>query len=68
VNQAVEKLGEEIQNPLKVVAVLQREISSGFLKGHLVEKIIPADEKREVILSLYLSKELKGDKGDTKGT
>jgi superfamily II DNA/RNA helicase len=68
VNQAVEKLGEEIQNPLKVVAVLQREIPHGFLKGHLVEKIIPADEKGEVILSLYLSKELKGGKGDTKGT
>ncbi|MFZ8846319.1 MAG: helicase-related protein [Candidatus Hydrothermia bacterium] len=56
VNQAVEKLGEEIQNPLKVVALLQREISPVFLKGHFVEKIIPADEKREVILSLYLSK------------
>jgi superfamily II DNA/RNA helicase len=68
VNQAFEKLGEEIQNPLKVVDILQREISPVFLEGHFVEKIIPADEKGEVILSLYLSKELKGGKGDTKGT
>ena len=57
VNQAIKNLGEEIQNPLKVVGVLQREIPHDFLKGHLVEKIIPADEKGEVILSLYLSKE-----------
>jgi superfamily II DNA/RNA helicase/HKD family nuclease len=56
VNQAIRKLGEEIQNPLKVVDILQKEISPVFLKGHFVEKIIPADEKREVILSLYLSK------------
>jgi Glu-tRNA(Gln) amidotransferase subunit E-like FAD-binding protein len=56
VNQAIKKLGEEIQKPLKVVDILQKEISPVFLKGHFVEKIIPADEKREVILSLYLSK------------
>jgi superfamily II DNA/RNA helicase len=68
VNQAIKNLGEEIQNPLKVIDILQREISPVFLKGHLVEKIIPTNEKGEVILSLYLSKELKGDKGDTKGT
>jgi len=68
VNQAIKKLGEEIQNPLKVIAILQREISPVFLKGHFVEKIIPTNEKGEVILSLYLSKEVKGDKGDTKGT
>jgi Glu-tRNA(Gln) amidotransferase subunit E-like FAD-binding protein len=68
VNQAIKKLGEEIQNPLKVIAILQREISPVFLKGHFVEKIIPTNEKGEVILSLYLSKEVKGDKGDIKGT
>ena len=56
VNQAIRKLGEEIQKPLKVIAILQKEISPVFLKGHFVEKIIPVDEKREVILSLYLSK------------
>jgi superfamily II DNA/RNA helicase/HKD family nuclease len=56
VNQAIKNLGEETQKSLKVIAVLQREISPVFLKGHFVEKIIPADEKREVILSLYLSK------------
>ncbi len=53
---AIGKLGEEIKNPLKVIAVLQKEISP-FLKSHLVEKNELADEKREVILSLYLSKE-----------
>jgi len=57
VNQAIKKLGEEIQNPLKVVAILQKEISPAFLKSHLVEKVISTDEKGEVILSLYLSKE-----------
>jgi superfamily II DNA or RNA helicase/HKD family nuclease len=56
VNQAIRKLGEEIQYPLKVVDILQKEISPVFLKGHFVEKITPTDEKREVILSLYLSK------------
>jgi predicted RNase H-like nuclease (RuvC/YqgF family) len=57
VNQAIKNLGEEIQNPLKVIDILQKEISPVFLEGHFVEKIIPTNEKGEVILSLYLSKE-----------
>jgi superfamily II DNA/RNA helicase/HKD family nuclease len=57
VNHAIERLGKEIIDSLKVIAVLQKEISPAFLESHLVEKFATTDEKREVILSLYLSKE-----------
>ncbi len=46
---------EEIQNPLKVIGVLQREISSTFLKKHYTETSALTEGKREVILSLYLA-------------
>jgi superfamily II DNA/RNA helicase/HKD family nuclease len=56
-NQLIQKLGEEIEDPLKVMSILQKEISPAFLKSHLVEASTSIDEKREVILSLYLSGE-----------
>lgn len=49
------KLNKEIQNPLKVVAVLQKEISQTFLKGHYVESSAVTEGEREIILSLYLT-------------
>ncbi len=52
--RALYELKEEIQNPLKVIAVLQREISSTFLKSHYAETSAITEGKREVILSLYL--------------
>ncbi len=49
------KLGREIQNPLKVIGILQREISPAFLKSHYAETSAITEGKREVILSLYLA-------------
>ncbi len=50
----LEKLGKEIQNPLKVITVLQSKISQAFLREHYAENSTKKEEKREVILSLYL--------------
>lgn len=46
---------EEIQNPLKVVGILQREIPQALLKEHYAETTAQTGGKREVILSLYLA-------------
>jgi len=51
---ALNKLGKDIQNPLKVIGTLQREISPTFLKSHYAEPSAITEGKREVILSLYL--------------
>ncbi|MCM8808125.1 MAG: helicase, partial [Candidatus Omnitrophica bacterium] len=48
---------DEIKNPLKVLGILQKEISPAFLKSHLIEGPFIREGKREVILSLYLTKE-----------
>ncbi len=58
--QALQELKEEIQNPLKVIGILQKEISSTFLKSHYVETSTMIEGKREVILSLYLAGEHNG--------
>jgi superfamily II DNA/RNA helicase len=50
------KIGKEIQNPLKVIAILKRGISPSLLKSHYAETSIIGEGKREVILSLYLRK------------
>ncbi len=52
----LKKLGKEIQKPLKVIGVLQREISPAFLKSHYAETSAITEGKREVILSLYLAR------------
>jgi len=57
---ALNKLEKEIQNPLKVVGVLQREISPAFLKSHYAATSAVTEGKREVILSLYLTEETNG--------
>lgn len=56
--EALQKLRlEDIQNPLKVLGILQMEIPSTLLKSHYAETSAITEGKREVILSLYLSKE-----------
>ena len=57
--KALRKLGKEIQNPLKVVGILERHISPVFLKSHYAETSAITEGKREVILSLYLTEEKK---------
>lgn len=54
---ALNKISKEIQNPLKVIGVLQSEISSTFLKSHYAQTAAVTEGKREVILSLYLGEE-----------
>ena len=49
------KLGNGIANPLKVLAILQKNISERFLESHYAETPIRFKGKREVILSLYLT-------------
>jgi superfamily II DNA/RNA helicase len=53
-------LEQEIQNPLKVIGVLQRKIPFAFLKSHYAESSAITENKREVILSLYLTEESNG--------
>ncbi|HPP29422.1 MAG TPA: helicase-related protein [bacterium] len=54
--QELANLGKEIiDNPLKVIGILQRDISPALLKSHYAETSPITEGKREVILSLYLS-------------
>lgn len=56
--KALQKLDiKEIQNPLKVIGILQIEISPIFLKSHYAEVFSVPEGKREVILSMYLGDE-----------
>ncbi|MEZ0322705.1 MAG: helicase-related protein [Hydrogenothermaceae bacterium] len=50
----IQELKNEIQNPLKVVGILQNEISEKLLKEHYTVAPAQTSGKREVILSLYL--------------
>ncbi|WP_353685170.1 helicase-related protein [Thermodesulfovibrio sp. 3907-1M] len=52
--KALNTLGNELQNPIKVIGTLQREIPPAFLKSHYAETSAITEGKREVILSLYL--------------
>ncbi|GAB6182841.1 helicase-related protein [Thermodesulfovibrio hydrogeniphilus] len=58
--EKLNKLKGDIQNPLKVIGILQREISPTFLKSHFAESHAIPEGKREVILSLYLTEETNG--------
>ena len=53
--EALKELNVDIQNPFKVLAVLKRTISPKLLESHYVEYTKRYAEKREVILSLYLT-------------
>lgn len=51
----ITELGEEVNsNPLKILAILQSEISRTFLESHYAEELKSESDKREVILSMYL--------------
>jgi polyhydroxyalkanoate synthesis regulator phasin len=56
VNQEIKKLNKEIENPLKVITILQKEIHPSFVKDHYINVNPSKDGKREVILSLYISR------------
>ena len=57
---ALNKLEKDIQNPLKVIGTLQREISPAFIKSHYAETSAITEGKREVVLSLYLEEQSNG--------
>jgi len=50
----MDKLKNELLNPIKVLEILQYNIPSTFLKSHYVESNISLDHKREIILSLFV--------------
>jgi len=53
----INNLNQDLNNPLKVLAVLQKNISTSFLESHYAEHKPNIKTKREVILSLYLAEE-----------
>lgn len=54
--RVLEKLDiTEIQNPVKVIEILKKEIPAALLESHYTEVSPMTDGKREVILSLYLT-------------
>lgn len=55
--KALNDLKNEIENPFKVLAVLQTHIPVKFLEGHYAEHNPATSGKREVILSMFLSGE-----------
>ncbi|MGB4291647.1 MAG: helicase-related protein [Bacteroidales bacterium] len=54
---ALQNLGENITNPLKVIATLQTKIPSRFFESHYAEQPLQGEGKREVILSVYFNNE-----------
>lgn len=54
--ESLQALNVDIQNPLKVLAVLKQTISPKLLESHYAEYTKKYAGKREVILSLYLTK------------
>ncbi|MCJ7457765.1 MAG: phospholipase D-like domain-containing protein [candidate division Zixibacteria bacterium] len=55
--KALNRLKQDLKNPLKVLATLQTHIPVRLLEGHYAEQIPTVLGKREVILSLYLTGE-----------
>jgi len=55
--KALKNLGVQMVNPLKVLAVLQTNISARLLESHYAEQNPLSKGKREVILSMYLGEE-----------
>jgi superfamily II DNA/RNA helicase len=54
-HKALQDLGSEQLNPLKVLAVLQTHIPARFLESHYAEESPRSECPREVILSMYLA-------------
>jgi len=52
--RSLENLGDELLNPLKVLATLQKNIPERLLQAHYAEQSSAISGKREVILSMYL--------------
>lgn len=46
-------MGKDLENPVKAISVLQREIPDEFFKPHYSSSTALAKGKREVVLSLY---------------
>ena len=55
--KALNKMKQDMKNPLKVLATLQNHIPVRLLEAHYAEHIPTVFGKREVILSLYLTGE-----------
>jgi hypothetical protein len=55
--KALNNLGTQMKNPLKVIAVLQANIPAKFLECPGPEQNSPSAGKREVILSMVLAGE-----------
>lgn len=55
--KALENLGDEMINPLKIIAVLKINIPERLLQKHYAEINPRSEGKREVILSMYLAGE-----------
>ena len=53
--KALNDLRDDIQNPFKVLAVLQKNISDRLLESHYAEQKTHTSAKREVILSMFLT-------------
>ena len=58
--KALNDLKREIINPFKVLAALQTHIPAKLLEGHYAEQNPAVFGKREVILSMYLSRDTDG--------
>ena len=58
--KALNALKQDLMNPFKVLATLHSHIPERLLEGHYAEKNLRAFGKREVILSLYLTREQNG--------
>ena len=52
----LKELGNSIINPLRVLAILQKNVSPNILKPHYSENSSQSNSKREVILSMCLTK------------
>ncbi|MBU1753777.1 helicase, partial [bacterium] len=53
--KALNELKQDLMNPFKVLATLQRHIPERLLEGHYAEHNQLTFDKREVVLSLYLT-------------
>lgn len=60
--KALESLKKELTNPFKVLAVLQKNISEKLLESHYAEQNTNPSDKREVILSMFLTGGENGSK------
>lgn len=55
--KALNLLNQDLLNPLKVIATLQTNIPERLLQGHYAEQNHLMSRKREIILSMYLTRE-----------